>query len=101
MDNKITSADASVSEVNIEETIEKVYEALLRDTDINYDPATQFAGYILSEDPLYMPCGGNARGLISHVDRDELLRLMIEYYLEHRFEGKKEKIIHERNTKND
>ena len=26
MDNKITSADASVSEMNIEETIEKVFE---------------------------------------------------------------------------
>lgn len=101
MDNKITSADASVSEMNIEETIEKVYGALLSNSDIDYDPATQFAGYILSEDPLYMPCNGNARELISHIDRDELLILMIEYYLEHRFEGKKEKILAERNNKND
>jgi uncharacterized protein (UPF0297 family) len=43
------------------------------------------AGYILSEDPLYMPDWNNARGIIRHIDRDELLRLVIEYYFENRF----------------
>ena len=87
--------------LTIEETIERVYEALLSDEDTIHDPAMQFAGYILSEDPLYMPCNGNARGLISHIDRDEFLKLVIEYYLEHRFENVKEKILRERNDKND
>ena len=50
-----------------------------------YDPASQIAGYILSEDPLYMPDWNNARGIIRHIDRDDLLRLIIEYYLENRF----------------
>lgn len=86
---KITlpSDSKSVSNTSIEETIEKVYEAM-RITK-GYDPATQFAGYILSEDPIYIPDRNNARGLISHVDRDELLKLVIEYYLEHRFGNKK------------
>lgn len=72
---------------SIEETIEKVYDAIRASK--GYDPATQFAGYILSEDPIYIPDRNNARGLISHVDRDELLKFVIEYYLEHRFEKKK------------
>lgn len=71
----------------IEETIKKVYEAIC-DTK-GYDPATQFAGYILSEDPIYIPDRNNARGLISHVDRDELLKFVIEYYIENRFGKKK------------
>ena len=99
MDNKLSVDSTGLNELDIEKTVEKVYEALLSDNDIDYEPAIQFAGYILSEDPLYMPCGGNARGLISHIDRDELLILMIEYYLEHRFAGKKEAILAKRKDK--
>ena len=54
-----------------------------------YDPAGQIAGYILSEDPVYMPDCNNARGMIQNIDRDDLLRLMIEYYLENRFRQEK------------
>lgn len=66
----------------LEDTIGKVYTAML---EKNYDPTIQLAGYILSEDPLYMPDHDNARGLIRQVDRDDLLQLLIDYYLQHRF----------------
>ena len=66
----------------LEDVVEKVYVAML---EKNYDPSIQLAGYILSEDPLYMPDHDNARGLIRQVDRDELLQLVIDYYLQHRF----------------
>ena len=66
----------------LEDTVEKVYVAML---EKNYDPTIQLAGYILSEDPLYMPDHNNARGLIRQVDRDELLQLLIDYYLQNRF----------------
>ena len=66
----------------LEDVVEKVYVAML---EKNYDPSMQLAGYILSEDPLYMPDHNNARGLIRQVDRDELLQLVIDYYLQHRF----------------
>jgi uncharacterized protein (UPF0297 family) len=66
----------------LEDVVEKVYVAML---EKNYDPSIQLAGYILSEDPLYMPDHNNARGLIRQVDRDELLQLVIDYYLQHRF----------------
>ena len=66
----------------LEDVVERVYVAML---EKNYDPSIQLAGYILSEDPLYMPDHNNARGLIRQVDRDELLQLVIDYYLQHRF----------------
>lgn len=72
-------------ELTIEETLEVVYEALL---ERGHDPVAQLTGYVLSEDPLYLPDWHNARGLISHVDRDELLKLVIEYYLVNRFSDK-------------
>ena len=87
--NKITlpTDNKSAANLSIEETIEKVYETMR--TAKGYDPATQFAGYILSEDPIYIPDRNNARGLISHVDRDEFLKLVITYYIENRFGNKK------------
>lgn len=72
-------------ELTIEETLEIVYEALL---ERGHDPVAQLTGYMLSEDPLYLPDWHNARGLISYVDRDELLKLVIEYYLVNRFSDK-------------
>lgn len=74
------------NKAELEEMIESIYSAL---KEKGYDPASQLAGYILSEDPLYMPDWKNARGIIRHIDRDELLRLLIEYYFENRFDNPK------------
>jgi len=49
-----------------------------------YDPTRQIAGYIISEDPTYIPDYNNARGLIRHLNRDELLKLFIEFYFENK-----------------
>ena len=61
------------------EILRTVYDAIVSK---GYDPAKQIAGYILSEDPTYIPDHNNARGLIRHIDRDELLKLLIEFYFE-------------------
>ena len=76
--------NSPIQELSIEETVEIVYNALINK---GYDPVSQFAGYILSEDPLYIPDWKNARGAISRIDRDELLKLLIKYYFENRFEA--------------
>ena len=60
------------------EAIKQIYEALC---EKGYDPARQIAGYILSEDPVYITDWKNARGLIGHINRDELLKEIIEHYL--------------------
>ncbi len=75
-DKIIRGADGEYDTATI---LQKVYEAI---KERGYDPAMQFAGYILSEDPTYIPDYNNARGLIRHLDRDELLKLFIESYFE-------------------
>ena len=59
--------------------LQEIYNALC---EKGYDPVRQIAGYILSEDPVYITDWKNARGMIQHIDRDELLKELIENYLE-------------------
>lgn len=59
-------------------TIKQIYTAL---QEKGYDPSRQIAGYILSEDPVYISNWKNARGMIQHIDRDSLLKELIDYYL--------------------
>ena len=56
-----------------------VYEAL---SEKGYNPIGQLVGYLLSEDPTYITNSGNARTLIRRLDRDELMRELLENYLE-------------------
>ena len=55
-----------------------VYDAL---KEKGYDPINQIVGYILSEDPTYITTYNNARSLIRHIDRDELLQALVKSYL--------------------
>ncbi|MBO5415923.1 MAG: IreB family regulatory phosphoprotein [Clostridia bacterium] len=47
-----------------------------------YDPVTQLSGYILSEDPTYIPDTDGARSIIRKLDRDDILAEMIKNYLD-------------------
>ena len=67
------------SSEQIRKTLEEVYAALC---EKGYDPTKQIAGYILSEDPVYITDWKNARGKISHINRDNLLEELIRRYLE-------------------
>ena len=62
----------------IKKTLTVVYEALL---EKGYNPVNQIVGYILSEDPTYITTYNNARSLVRHIDRDELLQEMAKSYL--------------------
>ncbi len=62
----------------IKNTLNIVYQALL---EKGYNPVNQIVGYILSEDPTYITTHNNARSLIRHIDRDELLQEMVKAYL--------------------
>ena len=63
----------------IKKTLNIVYAALL---EKGYNPINQIVGYILSEDPTYITTYNNARSLIRHVDRDDLLQEMVKTYLD-------------------
>ena len=55
-----------------------VYNAL---KEKGYNPINQLVGYILSEDPTYITTNQNARSLIRKLDRDELLRALVEDFI--------------------
>ena len=63
---------------SIKEILKQVYEALC---EKGYDPTRQIAGYILSDDPVYITDWKNARGKIVKIDRDKLLIELINHYL--------------------
>ncbi len=55
-----------------------IYDAL---SEKGYNPVNQIVGYLLSEDPTYITNHKNARALIRHIDRDELLNALVKNYL--------------------
>jgi uncharacterized protein (UPF0297 family) len=59
--------------------LDTIYEAIKTK---GYDPVKQIAGYILSEDPTYIPDYKGARGMIRHLGRDEMLKIFIESYFD-------------------
>ena len=47
-----------------------------------YDPTTQMVGYLLSGDPTYITSYQNARSLICHLERDEILEELVSFYMQ-------------------
>ena len=66
------------TDIAVKDILEAVYIAL---TEKGYNPVNQIVGYILSEDPTYITTYNNARSLIRHIDRDELLQALVKSYL--------------------
>ena len=66
-------------DAEIRQILNTVYQAL---EEKGYNPINQIVGYILSEDPTYITNHNNARTLIRKVDRDELLQVLVKYYLD-------------------
>ena len=65
-------------EKEVKKILIAVYDALRQK---GYNPINQLVGYILSEDPTYITTSNNARSLIRHIDRDELLQMLLKSYL--------------------
>ncbi len=63
----------------IKTTLTQVYRAL---EEKGYNPINQLVGYILSEDPTYITTYQNARALIRKIDRDDLLQVLLQNYLD-------------------
>lgn len=77
-DKTMTFTMPNEKEDNMKDTLVKIYDALLQK---GYNPINQIVGYILSEDPTYITTHNNARNLIRHIDRDELLQVLVKSYL--------------------
>ncbi|WP_077534577.1 IreB family regulatory phosphoprotein [Massiliimalia massiliensis] len=79
MDKTMTFSVKDEKENEMKRILTTVYDAL---SQKGYNPVNQIVGYILSEDPTYITTHNNARSLIRHVDRDELLQAMVKAYLD-------------------
>jgi len=78
IDKTMTFSVHDDRESEMKEILGTVYEAL---REKGYNPINQLVGYILSEDPTYITTYNNARSLIRHIDRDELLQMLVKSYL--------------------
>lgn len=59
----------------------EVYEAL---KEKGYNPINQLVGYILSGEPTYITNHNGARAKMNKIERDELLEMLVNDYLQHR-----------------
>ena len=66
-------------EYDVASILKDVYEAL---TEKGYNPVNQIVGYIMSGDPTYITSHKNARSLIMKVERDEILEVSFENYID-------------------
>ena len=84
MNNESTQNIVPVKDtiVDVREIIGKVYEAL---AEKGYTPVSQVVGYVMSGDPTYITSYKNARSLIMKVERDEIIEVLFEDYIENNF----------------
>mgnify|MGYP000454725133 FL=1 len=66
-------------EYDVASILKDVYEALM---EKGYNPVNQIVGYIMSGDPTYITSHKNARSLIMKVERDEILEVLFENYID-------------------
>lgn len=78
-DQTMTFSVHDEKENEIRKSLTVIYDAL---KEKGYNPVNQIVGYILSEDPTYITTYNNARSLIRHIDRDELLQQLVKSYLD-------------------
>ena len=65
--------------LGVEEILERVYQAL---AEKGYNPVNQIVGYLMSGDPTYITSHKGARSLIMRAERDEIIELFLEDYIE-------------------
>lgn len=68
----------SERDVEVRRVLDAVYAAL---SEKGYNPINQLVGYIISEDPTYITNHNNARSLIRRIDRDDILSMLLRYYI--------------------
>ena len=65
--------------IEVSDILERVYTAL---SEKGYNPVNQIVGYIMSGDPTYITSHRNARSLIMKAERDEILELLMQNYID-------------------
>lgn len=79
-DTRLIDVSSARQYYTAEEIIKIVYCAL---REKGYDPVAQFAGYLLTGDPIYITNHRNARALITNIDRFELMHEVTKIYFKY------------------
>ena len=66
-------------DLDVLDVIAAVYSAL---TEKGYNPVNQIVGYLMSGDPTYISSHKGARSLIMRAERDEIIEVFLEDYIE-------------------
>ncbi len=74
---KFTNVDKE-NKFEADDILISVYNSLKQK---GYNPVNQIVGYILSGDPTYITGHNNARTLITKIERDELLEIIVKFYI--------------------
>lgn len=69
------------SDEQLEITRNMLVHVLMALDEKGYEAINQIQGYLLSADPTYISTHKEARKLITSLDRDDLLRCILETYL--------------------
>ncbi|MDE5966360.1 MAG: IreB family regulatory phosphoprotein [Lachnospiraceae bacterium] len=67
--------------LEVTDILAEVYAAL---SEKGYNPVSQIVGYVMSGDPTYITSYRNARSLIMKAERDEIIEVLLENYIETR-----------------
>ncbi|MBE5945596.1 MAG: IreB family regulatory phosphoprotein [Lachnospiraceae bacterium] len=83
MSNQNTQDIGIIRETMIEvpDILAQVYAAL---SEKGYNPVSQIVGYVMSGDPTYITSYKNARSLIMKAERDEIIEVLLENYIDTR-----------------
>ena len=65
--------------VEVADVLAQVYEALV---EKGYNPVSQIVGYVMSGDPTYITSHKGARSMIMKAERDEIIEVLLEHYIE-------------------
>ena len=65
-----------------DQALDQIYAALI---EKGCNPTMQIVGYLLTEDPTYIPDHNHARSLITRIYRDELLKEIVRFYFEQKY----------------
>lgn len=78
MDKTMVFSPVSDKDEVLRKNLTLVYDAL---KEKGYNPINQMVGYIMSEDPTYITTYKNARAIISRMERDDILEVLLKSYL--------------------
>lgn len=86
MDDKTTRFNLNYDK---SEQVKKILTEVLESLEEKgYNPVSQLVGYFLSGDPTYITNHNGARGVIRRMERDEILDVVLTYYIEHNLKSK-------------